>query len=34
MARNGMKIMDSDMHIIEPPDLWKRYIDPKSANTK
>ena len=29
MARNGMKIMDSDMHIIEPPDLWERYIDPK-----
>ena len=29
MARNGMKVMDSDMHIIEPPDLWERYIDPK-----
>ncbi len=29
MARNGMKIMDSDMHIIEPPDLWERYIEPK-----
>ena len=27
MAKNGMKIMDSDMHIIEPPDLWERYID-------
>ena len=23
MAKNGMKVMDSDMHIIEPPDLWE-----------
>jgi len=29
MAKNGMKIMDSDMHIIEPPDLWQRYIAPE-----
>ena len=29
MAKNGMKVMDSDMHIIEPPDLWERYIDQK-----
>ena len=28
MAKNSMKLMDSDMHIIEPPDLWERYIDP------
>lgn len=27
MAKNGIRIMDSDMHIIEPPDLWERYID-------
>jgi len=26
--QNGFKVMDSDMHIIEPPDLWQRYIDP------
>ncbi len=26
--KNGFKVMDSDMHIIEPPDLWQRYIDP------
>ncbi len=26
--KNGFKVMDSDMHIIEPPDLWLRYIDP------
>jgi uncharacterized protein len=28
MAKNGFKLLDSDMHIIEPPDLWQRYIDP------
>lgn len=26
MAKNGFLIMDSDMHIMEPPDLWQRYI--------
>ncbi|MBI3742979.1 MAG: amidohydrolase [Chloroflexi bacterium] len=25
----GYKAADSDMHIIEPVDLWQRYIDPK-----
>jgi predicted TIM-barrel fold metal-dependent hydrolase len=29
MAKNGFKVFDSDMHIMEPPDLWERYIDPK-----
>ena len=29
MAKNGMKVMNSDMHIIEPSDLWEHYIDPK-----
>lgn len=29
MAKNGFKVMDSDMHVIEPPDLWQRYIDPE-----
>ena len=28
MAKNGFKVMDSDMHVIEPEDLWERYIDP------
>ena len=28
MARDGFKVMDSDMHVIEPADLWQRYIDP------
>jgi predicted TIM-barrel fold metal-dependent hydrolase len=27
MAKNGFKVMDSDMHVMEPPDLWRRYID-------
>ena len=29
MAKNGFRIFDSDMHIMEPPDLWERYIDPE-----
>ena len=29
MAKNGFKILDSDMHIMEPPDLWEKYIDSK-----
>src|SRR6185436_59727 len=29
MAKNGFKILDSDMHIMEPPDLWEKYIDGK-----
>ena len=27
MAKDGFLIFDSDMHIMEPPDLWQRYID-------
>lgn len=29
MAKHGFKVLDSDMHIMEPPDLWQRYIDPE-----
>ena len=29
MARDGFKILDSDMHLMEPVDLWERYIDSK-----
>lgn len=29
MANNGFKVLDSDMHILEPPDLWQKYIDAK-----
>jgi hypothetical protein len=28
MAHKNFKVLDSDIHIIEPPDLWQRYIDP------
>ena len=28
MAKAGFKILDSDMHVMEPPDLWQQYIDP------
>jgi predicted TIM-barrel fold metal-dependent hydrolase len=26
MAKGGFKVFDSDMHIMEPPDLWQRYM--------
>src|SRR5688500_4966137 len=29
MAKQGFKVMDSDMHVMEPPDLWQRYIAPE-----
>ncbi len=29
--KNGFKAMDSDMHIMEPVDLWQSYIDPAYA---
>jgi len=29
MAKRGFNIIDSDMHIMEPADLWPRYIDPE-----
>lgn len=29
MARNGFRILDSDLHIMEPPDLWQRFTDAK-----
>ena len=29
MAVNGWQVADSDMHVMEPPDLWPRYIAPE-----
>lgn len=29
MAKNGFKVVDSDLHVVEPPDLWQRYISPE-----
>jgi predicted TIM-barrel fold metal-dependent hydrolase len=28
MALEGCVVADSDLHVMEPPDLWQRYIDP------
>jgi predicted TIM-barrel fold metal-dependent hydrolase len=27
MAKNGFRILDSDLHLEEPADLWQRYVD-------
>ena len=27
MAKNGFRIFDSDIHVIEPGDLYQRYIE-------
>src|SRR4051812_16126135 len=29
MAKGGFRVFDSDMHIMEPPDLWEKFIDPE-----
>ena len=29
MAKNGFQIIDSDMHVMEPTDLWERYMSPE-----
>jgi len=29
MAKNGYKILDSDMHVFEPHDLYLKYMNPK-----
>ena len=28
MAKQGFKVMDSDMHVMEPADLWQTYMEP------
>lgn len=32
MAVNGWRVADSDMHIMEPADLWQRYMEPAYAH--
>ena len=27
MAKNGFRVMDSDLHTMEPDDLWTKYLD-------
>jgi predicted TIM-barrel fold metal-dependent hydrolase len=29
MAKNGFKIIDAELHVMEPADLWEKYIDPE-----
>lgn len=29
MARNGFKVVDSDLHVMEPPNLYNDYLEPK-----
>jgi len=31
MAKNGFRLIDAEMHVMEPADLWERYIDPEFA---
>jgi hypothetical protein len=28
MAKHGFNMIDAEMHVMEPVDLWERYIDP------
>ena len=28
MSKRGFKVMDCDIHVREPEDLWTRYIEP------
>ena len=34
MARNGFRLIDAEMHVMEPTDLWQRYIDPSSPRAR
>ena len=27
--KDGLRFVDSDMHVMEPPDLFERYLDPR-----
>src|SRR5690606_2102539 len=27
--KENMRFVDSDMHVMEPPDLFERYLDPR-----
>jgi predicted TIM-barrel fold metal-dependent hydrolase len=29
MSKGGFKVMDSDIHVDEPHDLWDRYLEPR-----
>jgi len=27
--KNGFRVIDSDLHVLEPREVWERYLDPK-----
>src|SRR5438093_13684479 len=29
MAKQGLRVMDSDLHVVEQGNLWDDYLDPK-----
>jgi predicted TIM-barrel fold metal-dependent hydrolase len=29
MVQQGFRVIDSDLHLVEPADLWEHYIEPK-----
>ena len=29
MPKNGYRVLDSDLHLMEPPDLYQNFLDPK-----
>jgi hypothetical protein len=31
LAKNGIQLIDAEMHVMEPEDLWERCIDPQFA---
>jgi hypothetical protein len=31
MAKHGFQLIDAELHVMEPVDLWERYIDPEFA---
>ena len=31
MSKQGFRVLDSDLHVIEPQDLYERYLDRRYA---
>ena len=29
MARKNFAVFDGDSHVVEPPELWTKYLDPE-----
>jgi len=29
VSKSGFRVMDSDIHVVEPRDLWLRHIEPR-----